>query len=130
MTQKTSASTPVKTPAKPAKRIAVAAVRPTAKPVTKPALSPRGRGSTAPPIDNDRLLALFAANMRLLRKHRQLSQEDLADLCDLDRTYISGIERKRRNLGIRNIQRIADALDVDPRLLFDPELHQDPRYLG
>lgn len=105
-------------------------MRPTAKPVTKPALSPRGRGSTAPPIDNDRLLALFAANMRLLRKHRQLSQEDLADLCDLDRTYISGIERKRRNLGIRNIQRIADALDVDPRLLFDPELHQDPRYLG
>lgn len=133
MTQKTTARTPAKTPAKPAKRVAVAAVHPTAKPVApvaKPALSPRGRGSTAPPIDNDRLLALFAANMRLLRKHRHLSQEDLADLCDLDRTYISGIERKRRNLGIRNIQRIADALDVDPRVLFDPDLHQDPRYLG
>nr|WP_315240766.1 helix-turn-helix transcriptional regulator [uncultured Albidiferax sp.] len=68
--------------------------------------------------------------MRQLRKYRQLSQEDLADLCDLDRTYISGIERKRRNLGIRNIQRIADALDVDPRLLLDPLLHQDPHYLS
>lgn len=76
------------------------------------------------------MLALFAANMRQLRQHRQLSQEALADLCDLDRTYISGIERKRRNLGIRNIQRIADALDVDPRLLFDPLLHEDPRYLS
>ena len=76
------------------------------------------------------MLALFAANMRLLRKYRQLSQEDLADLCDLDRTYISGIERKRRNLGIRNIQRIADALKVDPRLLFDPLLHEDTRYLS
>ncbi len=76
------------------------------------------------------MLALFAANMRQLRKYRQLSQEDLADLCDLDRTYISGIERKRRNLGIRNIQRIADALDVDPRLLLDPLLHQDPHYLS
>ena len=81
-------------------------------------------------MDNDRLLALFAANMRQLRKYRQLSQEDLADLCDLDRTYISGIERKRRNLGIRNIQRIADALDVHPRLLLDPLLHQDPHYLS
>ena len=76
------------------------------------------------------MLALFAANMRQLRKYRQLSQEDLADLCDLDRTYISGIERKRRNLGIRNIRRIADALDVDPRLLLDPLLHQDPHYLS
>ncbi|BDT66695.1 hypothetical protein os1_08590 [Comamonadaceae bacterium OS-1] len=76
------------------------------------------------------MLALFAANMRQLRKYRQLSQEDLADLCDLDRTYISGIERKRRNLGIRNIQRIADALDVDPRLLLDPLLHRDPQYLS
>lgn len=76
------------------------------------------------------MLALFAVNMRLLRQYRQLSQEALADLCDLDRTYISGIERKRRNLGIRNIQRIADALDVDARVLFDPQLHEDSRYHG
>ena len=55
--------------------------------------------------------------MRTIRKSRELSQEALADLCDLDRTYISGIERKRRNLSIRNIQRIAEALEVDPRAL-------------
>lgn len=108
--------------------MATATVRPVVHPAAKPALSPRGRGSVAPPVDSDRLLALFAVNMRLLRQHRQLSQESLADLCDLDRTYISGIERKRRNLGIRNIQRIADALDVDARLLFDPELQADSRY--
>ena len=82
----------------------------------------------APAIDHDRLLALFAINMRLLRKHRGLSQEALADLCDLDRTYISGIERKRRNLGIRNIQRIAEALDVDARILLDPGLIKDPKF--
>jgi DNA-binding XRE family transcriptional regulator len=133
VTQKTSVHVPAKTTAKPAKRVAAAvrpAAKPAVKPVAKPSLSPRGRGSVAPPVDHDRLLALFAVNMRLLRQHRKLSQEGLADLCDLDRTYISGIERKRRNLGIRNIQRIADALDVDPRELFDPQLHQDPRYLG
>jgi len=58
--------------------------------------------------------------MRAIRKSRELSQEALADLCDLDRTYISGIERKRRNLSIRNIQRIAEALGVDPRALLAP----------
>lgn len=61
--------------------------------------------------------------MRQIRKSKELSQEALADLCDLDRTYISGIERKKRNLSIRNIQRIAEALDVDPRVLLDPVQH-------
>ena len=84
-------------------------------------LSPRGRGPVPAPADEDRLLRLFADNMKRLRLDRQLSQEALADLCDLDRTYVSGIERKRRNLGIRNIQRIADALGVDARELFDPD---------
>jgi ribosome-binding protein aMBF1 (putative translation factor) len=86
----------------------------------KKLLSPRGRGAVPAPADEDRLLRRFADNMRRLRQERQLSQEALADLCDLDRTYISGIERKRRNLGIRNIQRIADALEVDVRELFEP----------
>jgi ribosome-binding protein aMBF1 (putative translation factor) len=86
------------------------------------ALSPRGRGSSAalPASDPDQLLRLFADNMRRIRKSKDLSQEALADLCDLDRTYISGIERKRRNLSIRNIQRIAEALGVDPRVLLEP----------
>lgn len=79
--------------------------------------------------DPDRLLALFAENLRLVRLSMNLSQEDLADKCDLDRTYVSGIERKRRNLGIRNIQRIADALDVDPRMLLDPDLSKDDRFV-
>lgn len=79
-------------------------------------------------VDPDRLLGLFADNMRQVRKYRDLSQEALADLCDLDRTYISGIERKRRNLSIRNIQRIADALKVDPRVLMDPDLILNPAY--
>lgn len=85
-------------------------------------LSPRGRGSAVPVENPDRLLALFAENTRLVRTTQNLSQEELADLCDLDRTYISGIERKRRNVGIRNIQRIAEALKVDVRVLLDPEL--------
>lgn len=87
-------------------------------------MSPRGRGSSpaTPTSDPDQLLRLFADNMRQIRKSKDLSQEALADLCDLDRTYISGIERKRRNLSIRNIQRIAEALEVDPRVLLAPAI--------
>ena len=80
--------------------------------------------------DTDRLLNLFAENMRRVRLERELSQEALADLCDLDRTYISSVERKRRNLSIRNIQRIADALQVDVCVLLDPELSRDPSLGG
>ena len=80
--------------------------------------------------DTDRLLNLFAENMRRVRLARELSQEALADLCDLDRTYISSVERKRRNLSIRNVQRIADALQVDVRVLLDPELFRDPSLGG
>ena len=100
----------------------------TVKAAARAPLSPRGRGSVVPVVDPDWLLDLFANNMRQLRKVRALSQEALADLCDLDRTYISGIERKRRNLSIRNIQRIADALEVDARVLLDPALDKNPQY--
>lgn len=83
-------------------------------------LSPRGRISGEPPTDPDALLKLFAGNVRAQRDRLGLSQEALADACSLDRTYVSGIERAKRNLGIRNIQRIAEALGVDVRDLFAP----------
>lgn len=63
-------------------------------------------------------------NMRTLRTHRGLSQEELGDLCDLDRTYVSDVELKKRNITLRTIQRIADGLRVDVRLLFTKELEQ------
>lgn len=99
-----------------------------ARPKAKKPLSPRGRGAVPAPDDEDRLLNLFAANMRLVRLSCKLSQEALGGLCDLDRTYISSLERKQRNVSIRNIQRIADALGVDARLLLDPNLANDPRF--
>lgn len=71
---------------------------------------------------------LFAANVRLVRVARGLSQEELADRASLDRTYISSIERRLRNLSIQNMQRLALALDVDPRDLLNPKLTDDSRY--
>jgi transcriptional regulator with XRE-family HTH domain len=57
-------------------------------------------------------LAAFGAGVRALRLRRGLTQEKLAELSELDQTYVSGIERGRRNLGVRNLFRIARALDV------------------
>ncbi len=102
--------------------------RPVAGKPPRKTLSPRGRGSELAPADEDRLLNLFADNMRLVRLSCRLSQEALGGLCDLDRTYISSLERKKRNVSIRNIQRIADALGVDARVLLDPVLSSDPLF--
>jgi len=54
----------------------------------------------------------FGERIRQLRKRRGLSQEELAEKCDLDRTYISGIERGLRNVSITNIEKISMALGM------------------
>lgn len=50
--------------------------------------------------------------MRELRTLKGLSQEAFADLCDLDRTYVGGIERGERNLALKNIAAISRALGI------------------
>ena len=64
------------------------------------------------------LLHFFATNVRKYRNEKGLSQEALADLSGLHRTYISDIERERRNISINNIENIARALGVEAYLLF------------
>lgn len=68
-------------------------------------------------VDNG-LLKSFGQRLRLLRNKRGLSQEEFASRCRLDRTYISGIERGRRNPSLRNIKRIAEQLGVTMSQLF------------
>lgn len=64
------------------------------------------------------LIHIFASNVKRYRQSRNLSQEKLAELSGLHRTYISALERERRNISIDNIQKIAEALNVDTYLLF------------
>ena len=63
-------------------------------------------------------LEIFGKTVRELRQQKGLSQEDLADLCGLHRTYIGGIERGERNVGLMNILYLAKALGVLPGELF------------
>lgn len=57
-------------------------------------------------------LKKFGEQVRKLRKARGLSQEELAEITGLHRTYIGGIERGERNVAILNILRLAKALGV------------------
>ena len=60
----------------------------------------------------------FGRRLRKLRTEKGLSQEALALDCDLDRTYIGGIERGERNVSLINIEKIAAALGIPVRELF------------
>lgn len=60
------------------------------------------------------LINIFSTNLKLARKKKKLSQEELASLCDLHRTYIGALERAERNISIKNIEKIAHALEIKP----------------
>lgn len=63
------------------------------------------------------LMHIFAINVKFYREKNGLSQEKLAELSGLHRTYISAIERERRNISIENVEKIANALKVDAFIL-------------
>ena len=53
----------------------------------------------------------FGRAVRKLRLEQKISQEELAERCDLHRTYISDIELGKRNVSLENIERIVTALN-------------------
>jgi transcriptional regulator with XRE-family HTH domain len=65
------------------------------------------------------LIHIFAANLRMYRLRAGLSQEDLADRAGLHRTYIGSIERGERNVSLRNVEKIAAALNIKPIALLE-----------
>jgi len=56
------------------------------------------------------LNARVSATMKTIRLEQGISQEDLADMCELHRTYIGAIERGERNITLNTLEKICDAL--------------------
>lgn len=59
------------------------------------------------------IVKVFGTNVKRYRQELGISQESFAEKCGLHRTYISAIECFRRSISLENIQRIADALNVE-----------------
>lgn len=66
-------------------------------------------------------IRVFGSNLKKYRSALGLSQEAFAEKCGLHRTYISAIECYRRSIALENIQRIADALMIEPYKLLIAE---------
>ncbi len=64
------------------------------------------------------ILKVFGDNLKKYRTASGMSQEEFADKCGMHRTYISAIECYRRSISLENIQRIADALNIETYKLF------------
>ena len=66
-------------------------------------------------MNKEPILLRFGKNVQEYRKARQLSQEQLAELAGVHRTYIGMIERAEKNITLCNIEKIATALKVLPK---------------
>lgn len=64
------------------------------------------------------VIRVFSHNARKYRNRIGMSQEHFAEAAGLHRTYISAVECGKRSISLDNIQKIADALQIDTYLLF------------
>ncbi|MFA7484339.1 MAG: helix-turn-helix transcriptional regulator [Vulcanimicrobiota bacterium] len=68
---------------------------------------------------------ILAENLRIIRLIRRLSQEALAELAGIDRSYLGGVERAERNLSLDNLEKLAKALEISILdLLREPDPQQ------
>ena len=70
------------------------------------------------------ILATIGSNIKFYRKNLGLSQEQLADLADLHRTYVGSVERGERNISALNIEKLAAVLGVEPAMLLESKPNQ------
>ena len=66
----------------------------------------------------EKIEQLFGKVVRELRQQKNISQEGLADLSGLHRTYVSDVERGHRNISLQNIEKIAVALQISTSKIF------------
>jgi transcriptional regulator with XRE-family HTH domain len=70
-------------------------------------------------------LILLGQRVRGFRRDLSLSQEKLAEICQFDRTYISLIERGKRNISFLNLLKLSKGLNVSPSTLLEGIFYAD-----
>ena len=71
--------------------------------------------------------AILAENVRAFRKDHGLSQEELADRCELHRTYIGSVEREERNVSLSTLEVLYQALGVSVSEMLTPRAEHDTK---
>jgi transcriptional regulator with XRE-family HTH domain len=70
-------------------------------------------------ISGETFLINLGSHIRQIRERKNLSQQNLADICDLPKTTIGRIERAEMNTTIKTLVKIANALEIEPKTLLD-----------
>lgn len=78
-------------------------------------------------IPSSTIRATLAENVRSYRKDHGLSQEELADFCELHRTYIGSVEREERNVSLSTLEVLAHALGISVPELLTPRAKRDKK---
>lgn len=69
----------------------------------------------------------FGTRVKDLRQAKKLSQEKLANIAEIDRTYMTSLENGKRNVSLANIEKIIVALDVSFSEFFDSPIFETPK---
>lgn len=80
-----------------------------------------------PRIPSPSLRATLAENVRAYRKVHDFSQEELADLCELHRTYIGSVEREERNVSLSTLEVLSRAFGISVAELLTPRAKHGPQ---
>ena len=67
-------------------------------------------------------LSDLGRNIQYIRKKKNLTQESLAEKCDLHTSYLAGVERGTRNITIQTLLKITEGLEVNPEVVFNISL--------
>ena len=78
-------------------------------------------------MGSENILEIFGHNVQKYRKEKQISQEKLAEIAGVHRTYVGMIERAEKNITLRNIEKIAKALGVEIKSLLENEKIESQR---
>jgi transcriptional regulator with XRE-family HTH domain len=78
-----------------------------------------------PRTPSSSIRAALAENVRSYRKEHGFSQEELADLCELHRTYIGSVEREERNVSLSTLEVLARTLGISVPELLTPRAEHD-----
>ena len=72
-------------------------------------------------MSSENILEIFGRNVQKYRKKKEISQEKLAEIAGVHRTYVGMIERAEKNITLRNMEKIANALNVKIKDLLEKQ---------